>query len=149
MDGRIDDCDNCPFTANHMVAGTCTCTNTGNCPPCSRDENCGVGGVCSLNQEDFDGDGVGDVCDNCPRYYNPRVCRGGPNDGSPCAFSHVIETCPGGQCGQTNLNGNGFGDACEMRMGQEFLPPDAVEYATYDMLMTTAAIQGTCVGGPG
>ncbi len=36
--------------------------NIGN--SCIANEACGVGGICSMNQEDTDGDGVGDVCDS-------------------------------------------------------------------------------------
>ena len=53
--------DNCPNIPNGPFLGTCTVGNIGN--SCIANEACGVGGVCSMNQEDTDGDGIGDVCD--------------------------------------------------------------------------------------
>jgi hypothetical protein len=83
-DDRVpNDCDSCPYTPNGPNRGTCVeeCGGT-----CMADGDCGTNGLCSMNQEDTDTDGVGDVCDNCPDDYNP---------------------------GQKDDDGDGFGDACD------------------------------------
>ena len=54
--------DNCPTIANGPFLGTCTVGNVGD--SCISNEACGVGGICSMNQEDADGDGIGDACDS-------------------------------------------------------------------------------------
>jgi hypothetical protein len=67
-----DDCDyvlntddNCPNNSNGPALGTCIQGNTGKI--CTRNENCGDGGLCSMNQEDNypppDGNGFGDACE--------------------------------------------------------------------------------------
>ena len=62
-DGVVDECDNCSTTPNGQGLGTClncsdgsigsTCTVDGDCPD----------GYCSINQDDYDRDNIGDVCD--------------------------------------------------------------------------------------
>jgi len=67
-----DDCDNvfnhddnCPYNPNGPSLGTCTLGNIGKV--CMRNQNCGTGGLCSMNQEDNypppDGNGFGDACE--------------------------------------------------------------------------------------
>jgi parallel beta-helix repeat protein len=103
-DGVLDASDNCRITPNGSNGGTCTsgdkvgdpCTFAG-----SNTSECGQNGYCSKNQEDTDGSGIGDACndafdldgderedayDNCPEFYNPT---------------------------QADNNNNGIGDACE------------------------------------
>jgi hypothetical protein len=61
-DGVIDNEDNCTNTPNGPLLGTCICPyNPGT--PCIENSDCGVNGTCSMNQEDTDFDGIGDVCD--------------------------------------------------------------------------------------
>ncbi len=70
-DGIPDYLDNCIYTPNGPDAGTCFHGLV--LFPCTTDEDCGFNGWCSTNQDDFDGNNVGAVCDiieflwyNCP-----------------------------------------------------------------------------------
>ena len=69
-DGIIDQNDNCALKANGPVAGTCMPGSDKAGAACHSDADCVIGcstnGVCSMNQEDTDNDGLGDVCDAQP-----------------------------------------------------------------------------------
>lgn len=84
--GQTQSCDdNCIDVPNGPDLGTCTAgDNVGN--NCTDNFGCGVDGICSMNQEDTDGDGKGDICDNCPDRPNPD---------------------------QEDADGDGIGDACD------------------------------------
>jgi hypothetical protein len=86
-DGVLDGQDNCPTVPNGDDEGTCSSGYTG--VACTTNGDCGIGGLCSMNQEDSDSDGVGDVCDNCIITLNPNQ----------------EDTYP--------PQGNGIGDACD------------------------------------
>ena len=58
-DGVGNVCDNCLVIPNGFEIGTCLSGNPGD--ECMGDENCGVGGFCSINQEDSDEDATGDA----------------------------------------------------------------------------------------
>ena len=88
-DGVMSDQDNCPTMPNGPYRGTCTWSEMQRGNTCLSNSDCGADGLCSMNQDDMDSDGAGDVCDNCPHHSNPEQ-----NDTLP----------PGG---------NGIGDACE------------------------------------
>lgn len=62
-DGFGDTCDNCDDGPNGPLGGTCT-AGTGLGGFCLSDGACGIGGFCSLNQEDssIPPDGIGDAC---------------------------------------------------------------------------------------
>ena len=64
----LADEDNCSEAPNGLFLGTCTKGTIGS--TCIADAACGVGGICSMNQEDMDDDGKGDVCDNT------TMCKG-------------------------------------------------------------------------
>jgi hypothetical protein len=65
-DGVGDVCDNCPQKPNGPLLGTCMPGSDKAGSACHSDADCVNGcssnGKCSLNQEDTNGDGVGDVC---------------------------------------------------------------------------------------
>ena len=62
-DGICGDVDNCRDHPNGTDLGTCVNFNNGTIgSTCTADEQC-TNGYCSKNQEDYDGDDVGDVCD--------------------------------------------------------------------------------------
>jgi hypothetical protein len=96
--------DNCPTTPNGPDKGTCTSgKNTGE--ECSSNSDCGFGGVCSLNQEDTDGDGYGDVCDYCDGNGAYDTDGDGLCDGDDnCVYVPNED--------QQDSDGNGKGDVC-------------------------------------
>jgi len=67
-DGISDGIDNCPTTPNGPFLGTCTEGTVGE--SCMNNDDCDPNGVCSMNQEDMDLDGIGDVCDDV------QMCKG-------------------------------------------------------------------------
>jgi hypothetical protein len=67
-DGIRDGIDNCPDTPNGPELGTCTEGMVEE--TCTSHDDCDPNGVCSMNQEDMDLDGTGDVCDDV------QMCKG-------------------------------------------------------------------------
>jgi len=69
--------------------------------------NAGSAGKCKIL--DSDGDGVGDVCDNCPIEPNP-----GQEDGDGDGFGDVCDNCPDvHNRDQADRDGDGIGDGCD------------------------------------
>jgi len=102
-DGLENQNDNCPKAPNGPVLGTCTAGNVSN--TCTSDEDCGTGGSCSMDQEDSDLDGFGDVCDFCEGNGKYDTDEDGLcNDEDNC----YSVTNPD----QEDSDGDGYGDLC-------------------------------------
>jgi len=84
-DGIDDKNDNCPRKANGQVLGTCTAGDVGNI--CENNEECGIGGFCSMNQEDDDLDDFGDACDFCMGNGQYDIDEDGFCDSEDTCFS--------------------------------------------------------------
>lgn len=73
-DGISNSMDNCPEKPNGPDGGTCSKGAHSGSPCTIGGENtteCGDDGFCSMDQEDSDNDGLGDVCDPFPNSYPP------------------------------------------------------------------------------
>ncbi|MDY7108428.1 MAG: FG-GAP repeat protein, partial [Planctomycetota bacterium] len=87
-------------------------------------EDCNDNGIpdeCE-SQEDSDGDGVIDICDNCPDHYNPDqadcdddgigdVCAIAWGISEDCNENGIPDNC------ETDCNGNGIPDDCDIADG--------------------------------
>jgi hypothetical protein len=71
-DGVLNSTDNCPQKPNGPELGICT-AGTIVKDPCRTSDVCGVGGFCSMSQEDTDGDGLGDACEEDLHHYYPSM----------------------------------------------------------------------------
>ncbi len=124
-DCRMDCIDNCPSTPNCLDSGICI--RGAIAQPCTSNEQCGSGGLCSMQQEDTDSDYSGDACDDCTDtdkdgYGNPEF---------------IINTCPDDNCpnaanpGQEDEDSDGVGTVCDncpyiSNLGQNDVDHDCV-----------------------
>jgi hypothetical protein len=99
-DGISDAADNCPNKPNGPTLGTCISESGIAGATCLNDDDCGTG-TCSMDQEDTDVDGVGDVCDSCPEsILDKRIIVGSCDSGvlnqlfdDGCTMSDLIADC--------------------------------------------------------
>lgn len=132
-DGVGDACDNCPFVPNCYGFGGAEPFD-GGAPPvpdgmqCQADsDNNGIGDACEgsagpkhaagpvgfFDQDDFDGDGLINALDNCPRLplpnlpiaCTPETAEDDCGPDTPCTQSGV--------CGHVDSDGDGVGDECD------------------------------------
>jgi hypothetical protein len=129
-DRVCEDCDvqpdNCDGIPNGPLAGTCTPGLAGG--PCMANSDCNnlpTLGVCSLDQENFDGDEYGDACDDdidgdgiLDAAY-PEPCSGGNETGcnDNCIWmpnADQDDAYPPADPPERPEPGDGIGDACDM-----------------------------------
>jgi len=99
-DGIADAADNCPNKPNGPTLGTCISESGIAGATCLSTADCGAG-TCSMDQEDTDIDGAGDVCDSCPdSILDKRVIIGRCDSGvlnqlfdDGCTMSDLIAEC--------------------------------------------------------
>ena len=123
-DGVLDECDNCPMTANSTqtdsdgdgLGNACdNCPNIANADQADGDGD-GDGNVCdncpttpNADQADTDGDGVGNVCDNCPNNSNADQAN---NDGD--SRGNACDNCPNvTNENQADADADGVGNLCD------------------------------------
>lgn len=102
-DGLTDLSDNCPIMPNYELYGTCTSGTSVGSPcnsPGQNTQQCGTNGFCSMNQEDTDGNGIGDACNDELDVDNDEI-------------ENEVDNCERYNPDQKDLNNNEIGDACE------------------------------------
>jgi hypothetical protein len=111
-DGISDAVDNCPDKPNGPNGGTCSAGSMAG-EPCITIFDCGCMGECILDQEDTDGDGTGDTCEeetSTTTSVPEAELKDTDNDGVP----DFVDNCPFvSNLGQENGDSDSYGDACD------------------------------------
>jgi hypothetical protein len=111
-DGILDDADGSCTVGDNPCSGGVTADCDDNCTFTPNTEQGDTG----------DGDGIGDVCDNCPDHPNGTLLGTCAKDINPNLFFILGTPCADvNECGenefcltnQEDSNGNGIGDVCE------------------------------------
>jgi len=107
-DGVGDECDNCLDKPNGPTRGTCI----GGWQKgwhCQIDGFCGSNGFCSMDQEDLDGDDLGDACDNCFEEDNSNQF-----DSDSDGIGDICDNCSNVANGdQKDTDQDGSGNSCD------------------------------------
>jgi hypothetical protein len=124
-DGVIDLCDDCPDNPAKSAEGICGCDVLDLDTDLDGVVNCVDRCVGFPDDQDLDGDGVPDGCDNCPAQANAgQADLDGDGVGNICStvgdldgdgVRDLIDNCPlAPNVGQADTDGDGLGDACDI-----------------------------------
>lgn len=114
-DGIGDICDSCQdINGDGYCDGQEPCADGDNDGICDEADLCPI--TVSLNNNDTDADGIGDVCDTCQDVDQNGFC----DDNEPCAdgdadgFCDAVDFCPANaSINNIDSDGDGVGDACD------------------------------------